>query len=65
MDKILQRKERLRENQTRMFLVGTCADWGAAIGDGRITFCSKPPAYPEFADANSGLTGGRYRFKAN
>jgi len=40
------------------------AGW-AAVEDVRIEFRSKPPAYPEFAGANSGLTGGRYKFRTN
>jgi hypothetical protein len=38
-------------------------DGGVAGGDGRIPFCSKPRAYPEFTAATSELTGARYRFK--
>src|ERR1700675_3431483 len=36
------------------------AGWAAAVDDVRIEFRSRPPAYPEFAGANRGLTGGRY-----
>jgi hypothetical protein len=40
-------------------------DGSVAGGDGRIPFCSKPRAYPEFATATSGLTGARYRFETS